>query len=214
MTDLPERSARRAAARRCRNLASEEPLPCRPRHRHERRGPAAADRLASCTVSGRAVGGVGRILETRDRRLRGARRSSRRRLPDGTRYLPSAMRLVRDVEDYLRTAGTRPVHVSEICTELRLSRRSLHRAFHEVFGVGPVTFLRYKRLYDPFDPARKHAGADHRVQGRDRTGLHRARTLLAILPRDVRGVPVADAWLRRLKRDDIWLNRHRALALV
>ncbi|MFN5489673.1 MAG: helix-turn-helix domain-containing protein, partial [Bradyrhizobium sp.] len=66
--------------------------------------------------------------------------------PDGTRYLPSAMRLVRDVEDYLRTAGTRPVHVSEICTELRLSRRSLHRAFHEVFGVGPVTFLRYKRL--------------------------------------------------------------------
>ncbi|MCP1913670.1 MULTISPECIES: AraC family transcriptional regulator [Bradyrhizobium] len=66
--------------------------------------------------------------------------------PDGTSYLPSAMRLVRHVEDYLHAAGTRPVHVSEICTELRLSRRSLHRAFHEVFGVGPVTFLRYKRL--------------------------------------------------------------------
>ncbi|NEU98102.1 helix-turn-helix domain-containing protein [Bradyrhizobium uaiense] len=65
---------------------------------------------------------------------------------DGTSYLPSAMKLVRDVEGYLLSAGTRPVHVSEICSELRLSRRSLHRAFHEVFGVGPVTFLRYKRL--------------------------------------------------------------------
>ncbi len=66
--------------------------------------------------------------------------------PDGTSYLPSAMKLVRHVEDYLRAAGSRPVHVSEICSELRLSRRSLHRAFHEVFGLGPVTFLRYKRL--------------------------------------------------------------------
>ena len=27
-----------------------------------------------------------------------------------------------------------------------MSRRSLHRAFHEVFGIGPVTFLRHKRL--------------------------------------------------------------------
>jgi AraC-like DNA-binding protein len=66
--------------------------------------------------------------------------------PDGSGYLPSAMKLVRQVEDYLEAACMRPVHVSQICSEFRLSRRSLHRAFHEVFGMGPVTFLRHKRL--------------------------------------------------------------------
>ncbi|MFT4119703.1 helix-turn-helix domain-containing protein [Bradyrhizobium sp.] len=66
--------------------------------------------------------------------------------PDDFGHLPSAMKLVRDTEDYLQEAGTRPVHISEICSVLRLSRRSLHRAFHEVFGIGPVTFLRHKRL--------------------------------------------------------------------
>ena len=38
------------------------------------------------------------------------------------------------------------MHVSEICAVLGVSRRTLHRAFQEVFGLGPVTFLRHKRL--------------------------------------------------------------------
>jgi AraC family ethanolamine operon transcriptional activator len=66
--------------------------------------------------------------------------------PDEGRYLPSAIRLVRHVEDYLKASGDRPLHVSELCYELRSSRRSLYRAFNEVFGIGPVTFLRQKRL--------------------------------------------------------------------
>lgn len=66
--------------------------------------------------------------------------------PDDTGWLPSARRLIRRVEDYLDEAGARPVHVSEICAALGVSRRTLHRAFQEVFGLGPVTFLRYKRL--------------------------------------------------------------------
>ena len=66
--------------------------------------------------------------------------------PDDTGWLPSARRLIRRVEDYLDEAGIRPVHVSEICAALNVSRRTLHRAFQEVFGVGPVTFLRQKRL--------------------------------------------------------------------
>jgi AraC-like DNA-binding protein len=66
--------------------------------------------------------------------------------PDDRGSLPSAMKLVRRVEDYLDTVGPRPVHISEICAEFSLSRRGLHRAFHEVFGIGPVTFLRHKRL--------------------------------------------------------------------
>lgn len=66
--------------------------------------------------------------------------------PDDTGRLPSARRLIRRIEEYLDQAGTRPVHVSEICTAFTVSRRTLHRAFQEVFGLGPVTFLRHKRL--------------------------------------------------------------------
>jgi AraC family ethanolamine operon transcriptional activator len=66
--------------------------------------------------------------------------------PGDSGWLPSARRLVRKVEDYLGEMGERPVHISEICAALGVSRRTLHRAFHEVFGVGPVTFLRQKRL--------------------------------------------------------------------
>ncbi|MCK1384480.1 helix-turn-helix domain-containing protein [Bradyrhizobium sp. 21] len=66
--------------------------------------------------------------------------------PDDIGWLPSARRLIRRVEEYLDEAGTRPVHVSEICDALGVSRRTLHRAFQEVFGIGPVTFLRHKRL--------------------------------------------------------------------
>ncbi|MBR0743138.1 helix-turn-helix domain-containing protein [Bradyrhizobium japonicum] len=66
--------------------------------------------------------------------------------PDDTGWLPSARRLIRRVEEYLDEAGTRPMHVSEICAALGVSRRTLHRAFQEVFGLGPVSFLRHKRL--------------------------------------------------------------------
>jgi AraC-like DNA-binding protein len=68
-------------------------------------------------------------------------------LPSDTRGpLPSALRLVRDVENHLATAGARPVHISEICAAFNVSRRTLHRAFYDVVGFGPVTFLRHKRL--------------------------------------------------------------------
>jgi AraC-like DNA-binding protein len=66
--------------------------------------------------------------------------------PDESATLPSALRLARDVEDYLISAEARPVHVSELCSAFRVSRRGLHRAFHDAFGIGPVTFLRHKRL--------------------------------------------------------------------
>lgn len=66
--------------------------------------------------------------------------------PDDSGWLPSARRLIRRVENYLDEAGSRPLHVSEICAALGVSRRTLHRAFQEVFGLGPVSFLRHKRL--------------------------------------------------------------------
>jgi len=66
--------------------------------------------------------------------------------PDTRGSFPSAMQLVRSTEEYLEDAGPQPVHISEICAELNVSRRTLHRAFFDFLGVGPVTFLRQKRL--------------------------------------------------------------------
>ncbi|MGM4922169.1 helix-turn-helix domain-containing protein [Tardiphaga sp. 804_B3_N1_9] len=60
--------------------------------------------------------------------------------------LASALKIVREVEDYVDRNSLKPIHISEVCNRLKVSRRSLHRAFHETFGMGPVTFLRRKRL--------------------------------------------------------------------
>jgi AraC-like DNA-binding protein len=60
--------------------------------------------------------------------------------------IPSALRIVKKVEDYVKAAGGRPVHVTELCERLHVSRRTLHRAFHDAVGTGPVTFLRQNRL--------------------------------------------------------------------
>jgi AraC-like DNA-binding protein len=60
--------------------------------------------------------------------------------------IPSARRVVKKVEDYVKAVGGRPVHVNELCERLHVSRRTLHRAFHDAVGTGPVTFLRHKRL--------------------------------------------------------------------
>jgi transcriptional regulator GlxA family with amidase domain len=40
----------------------------------------------------------------------------------------------------------KPVHISEICGSLNVSRRTLHRAFHEAIGMGPIAFLQRRRL--------------------------------------------------------------------
>jgi AraC family ethanolamine operon transcriptional activator len=59
---------------------------------------------------------------------------------------PSAMQLVGRVDEYLAATGHRPVHISEICAHLNVTRRTLHRAFCDALGLGPITYLRYKRL--------------------------------------------------------------------
>jgi AraC family ethanolamine operon transcriptional activator len=69
--------------------------------------------------------------------------------PGTTETIPSATRLIRNAEHYIETAGSRPVHISEICAEYGVSRRSLHR-------IGPVTFLQRKRLCD-IHSALRHA---------------------------------------------------------
>lgn len=60
--------------------------------------------------------------------------------------LPSALKTVRRVEEYLEARTAEAVHISEICTQLHVSRRTLHRAFDEALGIGPIAFLRHRRL--------------------------------------------------------------------
>jgi AraC-like DNA-binding protein len=60
--------------------------------------------------------------------------------------LLSAKRIVRKVEDYIEAAGSKPIHISELCSEVHVSRRTLHRAFYDAIGIGPVAFLRCRRL--------------------------------------------------------------------
>jgi AraC-like DNA-binding protein len=66
--------------------------------------------------------------------------------PDVGEFIPSPLRLVREVENHLNAHSQRAVHISELCAVLGTSRRTLHRAFHDVLGIGPIGFLRHHRL--------------------------------------------------------------------
>lgn len=55
-------------------------------------------------------------------------------------------RLVRETEDYMDASEGRFVHISELCGALKVSRRSLHRAFTDTLGIGPAAYLRRRRL--------------------------------------------------------------------
>ena len=67
-------------------------------------------------------------------------------LPDRIPARVTGARLVREVEAYVDAAGDRPVHISELCNALKISRRTLHRAFVDTMKMGPVGYLRRRRL--------------------------------------------------------------------
>ena len=75
----------------------------------------------------------------------------------------SAARLVRDVERFVDEHTPGPLHVSDICRALNVSRRSLYRAFEEVTGIGAMTFLRRKRLSRVHVELRRAAGEGQSV---------------------------------------------------
>jgi AraC family ethanolamine operon transcriptional activator len=66
--------------------------------------------------------------------------------PEAELSSSTGARLVKEVEDYVGGAGERPVHVSELSNVLKVPRRSLNRAFNDTLGMGPVTYLRRRRL--------------------------------------------------------------------
>jgi AraC-like DNA-binding protein len=67
-------------------------------------------------------------------------------LPSARGRSNTGARLVTETEDYVDAAGGRPVHISELCSALNVSRRSLHRAFAATLIVGPNAYLRSRRL--------------------------------------------------------------------
>jgi AraC family ethanolamine operon transcriptional activator len=67
-------------------------------------------------------------------------------LPPRSARSYTGARLVSETEDYIDAAAGRPVHISELCSALNVSRRSLHRAFADTLGIGPAAYLCSRRL--------------------------------------------------------------------
>ncbi|MHB0771641.1 helix-turn-helix domain-containing protein [Bradyrhizobium sp. 5.13L] len=61
-------------------------------------------------------------------------------------FISSPARLVNRAQEYLDDSVGTPVHISELLSKLRVSRRTLHRAFSEVLGIPPMQYLRHRRL--------------------------------------------------------------------
>jgi len=62
------------------------------------------------------------------------------------RHAPSAATIVRNVENWVDGQSPQTIQIADLCRALRLSRRTLHRAFAETLGVGPAGYLTRKRL--------------------------------------------------------------------
>jgi AraC-like DNA-binding protein len=58
----------------------------------------------------------------------------------------SRERLVRRAEDYMRAHLGGPLSVLDLCRELAVSERTLHYAFQEVRGLGPMAYFQAVRL--------------------------------------------------------------------
>src|SRR5262249_56548917 len=73
--------------------------------------------------------------------------SSLNALPqDRAPSLSTGARLVSEVESYVDAVDGRPVHISELCSALRVPRRTLHRAFVDTLNMCPVGYFRRSRL--------------------------------------------------------------------
>jgi len=61
-------------------------------------------------------------------------------------FTPAPRKLVRAAQEVIAQSDAVPIHLSELVTALRVSRRSLHRAFDDVLGISPMKYLRHRRL--------------------------------------------------------------------
>jgi len=67
------------------------------------------------------------------------------RKPNERNALSSAA-IVRNVENWVEGQSPDTIQLADLCRVLRLSRRTLHRAFAETLGMGPARYLARQRL--------------------------------------------------------------------
>lgn len=67
--------------------------------------------------------------------------------PLGRRREPARFDLVKQVEHWARANPTTPICLEDLCLIAFASRRSLMRGFHEHLGMGPMAFLKLRRLH-------------------------------------------------------------------
>jgi AraC-like DNA-binding protein len=62
------------------------------------------------------------------------------------RHPLSGTAIVRSVEGWVDGQSPETIHLADLCRALRLSRRTLQRAFTETLGMGPARYLTLRRL--------------------------------------------------------------------
>jgi AraC family ethanolamine operon transcriptional activator len=55
--------------------------------------------------------------------------------------------LVKEAEAYIEAHFERPLTLKDLCLKLKVSRRSIHYAFQDVFGLSPMAYLKQLRLH-------------------------------------------------------------------
>ena len=66
---------------------------------------------------------------------------------NGARREPARIDLVKQVEGWARANPTTPITLEQLCCIAYASRRSLMRGFREHLGMGPMAFLKLRRLH-------------------------------------------------------------------
>jgi transcriptional regulator GlxA family with amidase domain len=73
--------------------------------------------------------------------------------------------IVRRALAFLRTQDGQDPHVEYICRAIDVAERSLLRAFHKFFGIGPTRYLKLRRLNDVHHALQASACGETTVTG-------------------------------------------------
>jgi len=114
---------------------------------------------------------------------------------------PARIDLVKLVESWARDNPTEPITLQDLCTRVYASRRSLMRGFREHLGMGPMAYLKLRRLHGVHAQLLREENGSVRVQDlAGQWGFHNAghfardyRALFGERPRET---------LRRLSRGE------------
>jgi AraC family ethanolamine operon transcriptional activator len=88
---------------------------------------------------------------------------------------PARLELVKLVEAWAQRYPTTPITLEDLCTEVYASRRSLMRGFREHLGMGPMAFLKLRRLHGVHSQLLLQEPGSVRVQDlADHWGFHNA----------------------------------------